>query len=281
MYNILTVDVEDWYQSSTELFCKRDSYKTVYPGKRVIKNTHKLLELLSENQTKATFFILGTVAERFPELITEIKDNGHEIAIHGYYHHLVYEQSREQFTQDLHKSISLTQDITGERVMGYRAPYFSITEKSRWALNIMLENGLDYDSSIFPINRRLYGIPNSPRYPYLIASNGGRILLEFPISTLRFAGFRIPTGGGGYLRILPYSIIKASIKQANRYQHPTVIYIHPYELDCNGEKLPYYIRSLKDHMVKVSQEFNRKSVEKKIKQLIKEFKFTSISSYLC
>jgi polysaccharide deacetylase family protein (PEP-CTERM system associated) len=278
MFNILTIDVEDWYQSSTELFAGNDKDKIIYPSDKVVRNTSKLLEILSDNDTKATFFILGTVAEKFPDLIRRIKENGHEIATHGYSHYTVYKQSPTEFAMDLEKSISLIEEITKEKVIGYRAPYFSVTKDSRWALDIMIEQGLKYDSSIFPIGRKLYGIPDAPRYPYIIQNSSGS-LVEFPISTYKLMKWNIPVGGGGYLRLLPYSLIKAGIIQTNKQDYPAVIYIHPYELDTDVELIPSHNNTLKDQWVRITQELNRASVDKKIRALVNEFEFSSIRSY--
>ena len=280
MVNILTIDVEDWYQSSTELLSGNDKRRVIYPSDRVVKNTRKLLQILRENDAKGTFFILGTVAERFAELILDIRKEGHEIGTHGYSHHPVYSQSIAEFSDDLKRSVSLIEGIAGEKIVGYRAPYFSITNNSLWALDILLAAGLKYDSSVFPMRRKLYGIPDAPRYPYVIRNSIGSSLLELPASTFRVMGRNIPTGGGGYLRLLPYSIIKAGIKQANRRGYPAVLYVHPYELDTNEEMIPSNNRTLRDHWVKITQEVNRASFERKLRAMLREFNFTSARSYL-
>ena len=276
MVNILTVDLEDWYQSSTELFEGDDKNKIIYPTDKVIKNTQKLLKILSETGAKATFFVLGTVAESFPDLIHEIKSDGHEIATHGYSHHLVYKQSPEIFDEDLKSSLSIIEGITKEKVIGYRAPYFSVTENSFWALDVMMRNGIKYDSSIFPMKRKLYGISNSPRYPYTTQEG----MQEFPVTTFSLMGYIIPVGGGGYLRLLPYAFVKAGVRQANKNKYPAVIYMHPYEIDADKRELPYGGKFIKDRFAKFTQDLNRTKFEGKFKKLLNESKFTSVMSYL-
>jgi polysaccharide deacetylase family protein (PEP-CTERM system associated) len=244
MINALTVDVEDWYHlcglkpdiPSSEW----DEYES-----RVIQNTRKILKIFSEGNVKATFFVLGYIAQRYPELVREIDANGHEIATHGFWHHLVYQQDRETFRKDLKDSINLLQDLTGKRILGHRAASFSITRDSLWALEILSQEGLRYDCSIFPIIHPRYGIVNAPRFPYEIKPG----LIEFPPSTIRILGRNLPIAGGAYFRALPYLLIKNAIKKINRAGKPVQIYIHPWEIDPAQPRLnlpldrriPHYI----------------------------------------
>src|SRR5437773_220046 len=184
MLNAFSVDVEDWYQVSdfedVVDFPAWDSYES-----RVVANTERVLGLLDRHRVKGTFFVLSWNAERHPELVRRIADAGHEIASHGYRHRLIYEQSPAEFRDDLMRSKKVLEDITGQAVWGYRAPSFSLTSASLWALDVLLECGLRYDSSIFPVNDRLYGIPNAQRFPFAIREDGDRRLVEFPMSTAR------------------------------------------------------------------------------------------------
>jgi len=280
MVNALTVDVEDWYQSSTELFECGDKDKLVYPSKKAVSNTLHLLDLFDKHRAKATFFILGTVAEVFPQLVKQIYERGHEIATHGYAHKPVYRQTPEEFTKDLAKSIYLIEKITKERVIGYRAPYFSIIKRSFWALERIIEQGLQYDSSIFPIKRKLYGIPGSPIKPYVVCKKGNNNLLEFPISCLRIGNRSLPIGGGGYLRVFPYFYIKQGIERMNKQGIPAVIYLHPYELDVDKADLPKGCFTFRDRLVRRAQSFNRLKGKIKINSLLSDFKFTSLKGIL-
>ena len=229
MTNVVTVDLEDWLQSSLELFDENILYDeaSTKPTKRVVENTRRLLRIFAERNVKATFFVLGTVAERFPKLVREVYEQGHEIATHSYSHRLIYQMRSEEFEEDLVKSIALIEEIIKEKVIGYRAGYFSITKRSLWALDVLLKHGIKYDSSIFPIRRRLYGIPDFPRFPLIVKSQRSDQLWEIPPSTMSFLGQNFPIGGGGYLRVFPYSFIKWGIRKLNKEGHPAVIYVHP------------------------------------------------------
>lgn len=275
MLNILTVDLEDWFQSSLELFGIKESEKVSRPTKRVVENVENLLQIFNQYQVKATFFVLGTVAEDFPELIRDIHKQKHEIATHGYAHKLVYKQSREKFREDLRKSIGIIENITGEKVLGYRAPYFSIRDDSLWALEVLKEEGLKYDASIFPLRRKLYGV--SVKDISRINTNG---IVEFPTSKVSFLGYEFPFGGGGYLRLFPYSMTKWAIRKLNKTGKPAVVYIHPYEIDTEdgndyesfGVKITKFTR--------FTQEFNRRKTEYKIRALLEDFEFTMIREFI-
>jgi polysaccharide deacetylase family protein (PEP-CTERM system associated) len=228
--NALTVDVEDYFHVSAFAGAIDSSEWDGHPL-RVEQNTRRLLELFDFNQVKATFFVLGWVAERLPGLISEIAGRGHEVACHGYSHQLVYNQSPELFRRETVQSKQLLEDITGAAVRGYRAASYSITERSRWALDILAEAGFVYDSSIFPVHHDRYGMPGTPEHPYNMTTDNGRSLVEFPLSTARVFGYRLPVAGGGYFRLYPYALTRAGLRQINRQGKPFIFYLHPWEID--------------------------------------------------
>lgn len=258
MRNVLTVDVEDYYHVSAfegvVSYERWDQYES-----RVEKNTYHILDTLDVYQIKATFFVLGWVAERHLRLIREIVQRGHEVASHGYSHKRIYTQTPERFRQETRQSKCILEDITGDPVIGYRAASYSITKRSLWALETLVEEGFLYDSSIFPICHDLYGIPSAERFSHIINTKSGEIR-EYPLSTLRVFRTNIPVCGGGYLRIYPYSLTKTAVKALNRKEHqPAIIYTHPWEFDpgqprLNGKwfsKLRHYTNLRKtDHILK-------------------------------
>jgi len=202
MLNALTIDVEDYYHvSAFESVVRHEDWERY--ESRVERNTHRLLDLLDEYQVKATFFVLGWVAERHPALIRAISDLGHEVASHGYAHQRIHTQSLDQFREETRRSKQITEDVIGQPIIGYRAASYSITESTVWALDILREEGFLYDSSIFPVRHDLYGIPGYRRSCHLLNGHGGNGMVEFPLSTLRMAGINIPIAGGGVSTILP------------------------------------------------------------------------------
>jgi len=264
MLNILTVDVEEYFQvhnfAGVVHRDKWDSYES-----RVEAEVDKVLNLLSEAETRATFFVLGWVAERHANMVRRIQRAGHEIATHGYEHQLIYRQTPEEFAADLRRSIEIIGNITGEQVLGYRAPSFSITQANLWALEIIREQGLKYDSSIFPlVIHDRYGIAVAARHPHLL-ENG---LWEFPIATIPILGKNIPVGGGGYLRVLPYSMVRWALKRINAEGQPFVIYFHSWELDPDQPRIrhvPLFYRFR--HYV------NLNKMENCVRALLRDFQF--------
>ena len=234
MLNALTIDVEDYFQvNAFEPYVTRESWDR-YPL-RVANNVARLLDLLDQYGVKATFFVLGWVAERLPGVVREIEGRGHDIACHGYGHQLVYRIGPKLFREDIRRAKGVLEAITGAAVTGYRAPTYSITRESLWAFDILIEEGFRYDSSVFPVYHDTYGIPDAPRFPYTVRRAGGSIE-EFPLSTLplEFAGrsLQLPIAGGGYLRLLPVPLIKWGIDRINRLEgKPAVLYLHPWEID--------------------------------------------------
>lgn len=227
----LSIDVEDYFHVAA-LAKVVPADKWDQQPSRVVANTDRLLDLFAEKNVKATFFVLGWVAERNPELVQRIAQQGHEVASHGYSHQLIYRQSQEVFKQESERSKKLLEDIIQQPVTGYRAASYSITEKSLWALDILAELGFTWDSSIFPIRHDNYGIPSSPRAPYEIVTRSGKLIREFPLTTAKLAGLQIPAAGGGYFRQFPYPLFKHLFATASKQgQGPQMFYLHPWEID--------------------------------------------------
>ncbi len=270
--NILQIDVEDWYQNHN--IKNWELYQD-----RIVESTDKVLEILQQTNNQATFFILGYVAERFPELVSKIKDENHEIASHGYAHIPLTKQTPEEFETDFSKSLQILEAITGNKILGYRAPEFTVSQKTSWAIDIMQKHGLKYDSSIFPVKTHLYGVPDAPLYPYHISStniktdNPDGDFLEIPLSVYRMPVIRnnLPVAGGFYLRFFPYFLIRHGIEKLNKLNQPAVCYLHPWELDPEQPKidsLGWY------HYYRLS------STEAKFRKLLEDFKFTSTRRWL-
>jgi polysaccharide deacetylase family protein (PEP-CTERM system associated) len=277
MLNALTVDVEDYFQvTAFERYICRDEWEK--KPARVYDNTQKILALFDELSVKGTFFVLGWVAERFPELVKEISRQGHEIACHGYGHELVYKIGPDRFRSDIRRAKACIEDIIGVAIEGYRAPSYSITKDALWALDILIEEGFTYDSSIFPVYHDIYGIPDSPRFPYKISRLGGTIL-EFPLTTfpVKFAGreLRVPIAGGGYLRLFPASIISHGISRINRCDiQPTVLYFHPWEIDPTQPRIRAGIKSRFRHYL------NLHKMEGRLRFLLKNIQYGTMREVL-
>jgi polysaccharide deacetylase family protein (PEP-CTERM system associated) len=229
--NALTVDWEDWYHGLLDRPERWDGLPARLP-----LLTGRLLDLLAEHQVRATFFILGHAAERHPETVKAIHAAGHEIASHGHSHQFVTSQTPEGFRRDTTRAAGFLSDLVSERIAGYRASTFTITERTRWALDIVEECGFRYDSSIFPVKNPYYGWPGAPRYPHRLE---GRSLWEFPLTTHRFAGRNVPLAGGFYLRLLPVAAFRAAYGRIHREGWPVVFYLHPWELDPDQPRSHY------------------------------------------
>jgi len=227
MRHALTIDVEEFFQvHALSRTVAMDAWGS-YPSS-VTESTELILNLLSGGDIKATFFCLGWIAERHPDLIRRIHRAGHEIASHGYAHKVIYDQAPDVFRADTSRAKTILEDITGEPVLGYRAPTYSITERTIWALDILEELGYRYDSSIFPIRHDNYGIPDAPRFPHRLSP---RRLVEFPISTVRIGSVNLPVAGGGYFRLLPYPVTRQGLKAIAAEGHPFIFYVHPWEFN--------------------------------------------------
>jgi len=273
MRNALTVDVEDYYQvSAFESSVGIDTW-SLYES-RVDRNTRLILDLLDEHKVKATFFILGWVAEREPKLVKAIHKLGHEVASHGYSHQLVYHQTPTQFREETKRSKQILEDVVGEEVIGYRAASYSITKETLWALDILIDEGFLYDSSIFPVWHDRYGIPDSKRFFHKINRDSGAIQ-EFPLSTRTLLGLTLPFGGGGYLRLYPYFVTKWAIKRLNSIENrPAVVYTHPWEFD------PKQPRMKGDRLSEFRHYVNIRKTEGHFKTLLDDFQFAPLRSFL-
>ncbi|KAA3657857.1 MAG: DUF3473 domain-containing protein, partial [Calditrichaeota bacterium] len=273
MNNAITVDVEDWFQVS--LFrhhINNSSWDKM--ESTVTDNTVRILNLFSRYNVKATFFVLGWVAERYPELVVAMQENGHEVASHGYGHQMVFDQTPDQFQEDVGRSLEILQAITGEKVRGYRAPSYSITRDTLWALEKLVDLGIEYDSSIFPIRHDVYGVEDAPRFPFKISIENKQQIIEFPISTTKIIGKNVPIAGGGYLRLWPYWFFKSGIKRVNKGGEPTIIYFHPWEID------PHLPRINVGNMKHLRHYGNLSLMEERITYLLEQFKFTTVWNVL-
>lgn len=267
LVNAFTVDVEDYFQVSG---FERDIARSTWDSyeSRVESNTERLLGLLAEHEVRGTFFILGWVAERFPGLVERIRAQGHELGSHSYWHRLIYEQSPAEFREDLRRSRDVLQDIVGERVTSYRAPSFSITKRSLWAAEILVEEGFEIDSSIYPVHHDRYGIPGAQRWLHRLPTPSGPIW-EFPPSIARLGGFNLPVSGGGYFRLYPGYWTERCLRTVNdAHGEPFMFYIHPWEVDPQQPRLKVGARlSRWRHYV------NLRSTEGKLRSLVQRFSF--------
>lgn len=297
MLNALTIDVEDYFQ--VHAFSKTIRVED-WPRYecRVERNTCKILDILSKYGIRATFFILGWVGERYPDLVRKIAEQRHEIASHGYCHELVGNQTPDEFRADVAKTKQILEGITGKEVTGYRASTYSITKKTSWALRVLAEEGYKYDSSIFPVHHDVYGFPGAPRFPFRVNSNGhARTLFpspppeapsfmgeargegdlwEFPISTVRLLGQNLPVAGGGYFRLFPYWFIRKSLKHINDAEgNAFIFYVHPWEFDpgqpkINGAPLKARFRHY----------LNLEKVENRFRSLLQDFQFAAVTDVI-
>lgn len=274
LVNAMTVDVEDYFHVSAlaEVISRKDWDSMEYRAER---NTERLLELFDAARVQATFFVLGWVAERSPGLVRRIHAAGHEIACHGLTHELVYRQTPEVFRDETARSKSILEDAIGERVLGYRAASYSITNASLWALDILCELGFDYDSSIFPIAHDRYGIPGASTRPGPLSTSSGRTLIEFPLSTARAFGMRIPVCGGGYFRLLPYGFTRWALRSINAKDAlPFIFYLHPWEIDPGQPRVRASWLSRFRHYT------NLDVCEMRLTRLLRDFRFTTVREVL-
>jgi polysaccharide deacetylase family protein (PEP-CTERM system associated) len=265
--NALTVDVEDYFHvAAFASNIHRDTWDSLET--RVVKNTHKLLGMFEEFGVRGTFFVLGWVADKHPELVRDIAAGGHEIACHGYSHRLVYEQSQAEFYEETRRAKSLLEDIIGSAVLGYRAASYSIVRDSLWALDILVELGFAYDSSIFPVHHDRYGIPGAERIPHRLVTPNKKIIVEWPLSTAKALGLRLPVAGGGYFRLLPYWFSRWGLASINRVdKQPFIFYLHPWEVDPMQPRVPASIVSQFRHYT------NLNKCENRLRRLLGEFRF--------
>ena len=264
--NAMSVDVEDYFHVSVfDGIVPRTEWDAM--ESRVCVNTERLLDIFDEYSVRSTFFVLGWVGEKYPALVTKIAARGHEVASHGYAHRLVYDQTPAAFREDVRRAKALLEEASGRPVVGYRAPSYSITPRSLWALDVLIEEGYQYDSSIFPIRHDRYGIPVSDRRPYRIDRNGGS-LIEVPGSTTRLGPMNLPVAGGGYFRILPYKWTHWGIRRVNEQERrPAVFYLHPWEIDPDQPRLHA------GRLGRFRHYRNLDSTEQRLRQLLSDFRF--------
>jgi polysaccharide deacetylase family protein (PEP-CTERM system associated) len=265
--NALTIDVEDYFQvSAFEGHVARHDWH--HCESRVVENTRRLLHLLDERNVRATFFVLGWVAERFPQLVRDIHATGHEIGSHSYWHRLVYELTPDEFRSDLQKSRDVLEQIIGEPINAYRAPSFSITKNSFWALEILADEGFTIDSSIFPIYHDRYGIPDAQPGLHQIDTASGD-LWEFPPAVVRKARLNIPVSGGGYFRLYPLPFTIRSLRSINQQlARPFVFYVHPWEIDPEQPRL-----RAGSWLARRRHYVNLRTTESKLRRLLASFRF--------
>jgi polysaccharide deacetylase family protein (PEP-CTERM system associated) len=263
----LTVDLEDYFHTEVASQGVAPSEWDRQPA-RIEASTHRLLDLLEEQRTRATFFVLGWVARRYPALVKEIHQRGHEIGCHSMNHGLVCRMTPNEFYENTRTARDLIASITGEAVRGYRAPCFSITPGTEWAFEILARLGFSYDSSVHPVNHPLYGNPGAPRSAYRVA-NGA--LTEFPIATWKVAGRNFPVGGGAYLRLLPYQYIRQGLRAWEKeMQSPAMLYLHPWEIDPYQPYIPLSLQS------KIRQTWGTATMEDKLRNLLEQFRFAPV-----
>jgi len=274
MINALTIDVEDYYQVQAFADVIPPADWDQYPS-RVEKNTYRILEIFEEKAVRATFFILGRVAERCPALVRDIYNAGHEIGSHGYCHQMIDRSAETVFREDITRAKDVLEDQLNSLIKCYRAPSYSITAQTLWALEILAECGFDRDSSIFPVHHDNYGIPGAPRFPhYRFLRDGGRIL-EFPPSTLVMWGVNLPVAGGGYFRLCPYGLTAWAIRRLNEKEaQPAMVYLHPWEIDPEQPRIAAGWKSRFRHYQ------NLKSTEGKLLRLLDDFSWAPMSEVL-
>ncbi len=285
LINILTLDIEDWQQSSPEVFDAAGIPQVSFPTLRTVKNTQRLLKILDECSACATCFVLGSVAQTFPNLVREIHDSGHEIASHGYHHLPIHAMKPEEFRADVARSLECLEQITGDKIRGYRAPYFSITRSTAWALPILADLGLEYDASLFPLNSRYYRFPwwdgaqDAKRFPNTVRF-GTKFLLELPSTTARILGQNLPLAGGAFLRLLPLNVFRWAIRSANRQGYPGIFYLHPHDLDTRNPRESIPGATFKKRLLQWELHVGRRGNERKLRSLLSEFSFTSIQKWI-
>lgn len=272
--NILTFDLEDWFH----ILDLPDWQPTVSDWaalpSRVEFGVKQILKLLSDNHVHSTFFVLGWIAERYPQLVKQIDSCGHEIACHGYKHDLIYDLSPKQFREDIHRAKVLIEDIIGKSIMGYRGPGFSITENNLWAFDVIAEEGFCYDATVYPGNHGHGGLPNMPFIPFIIKTVKGYSIVEFPVTVLKLRRYCVAFSGGGYFRIFPYILIKRFITSYNKKGSPVMVYIHPRDIDPHTPRLAMPLKRRFKCYVNISGSYE------KMEMLLKNHSFTSIKEWL-
>jgi polysaccharide deacetylase family protein (PEP-CTERM system associated) len=271
--NALSVDLEEYFHA--RVFQEGTNGARTGLESRVEASTERVLTLLASSRARATFFVLGQVAATHPTLVRKIAGEKHEIACHGDAHELVSRQTPPAFRADVRRAKALLEDITGESVVGYRAPNFSIARAQAWAYEILMTEGFRYDSSTYPIRHDSYGDPDAPRFQHDVLRKGGARLIELPIGTTRLLGLNLPIGGGGYFRLLPMALTRAGIRRVNaRERQPVLFYFHPWELDPLQPRPAMPWRNRVRHYIGMARE------EQKLARLFRDIKFTTIRDVL-
>lgn len=265
--NALTIDVEDYFHASALATVAPRAQWDTLPS-RVSANTRRLLDLMDDAGVKSTCFVLGWVARHDPALVREIAARGHEVSSHGFWHQLIYDQTPDEFRADVRDARALLQDLSGQPVLGYRAPSFSVVERSLWALDVLVEEGYTYDASIFPIHHDRYGIPDAPRAIHVRQTSAGPIT-EVPSSTVR-VGKNLPTAGGGYFRLLPYAWTRWGIGRVNAEGMPAIFYLHPWEIDPGQPVMPV------STLTRVRHYRNLDRCEARLTRMLRDFSFAPL-----
>jgi polysaccharide deacetylase family protein (PEP-CTERM system associated) len=267
LFDVLSVDVEDYFHVEAFMDCVPQSSWPDFPS-RVRANTERILKMFDEFGCRATFFVLGWVAEREPALVREIVQAGHEVACHSYHHRRVTTLTPEEFREDLQRARAAIEDAARVHIVGYRAPTFSIGPNNLWALEILSEEGFLYDSSIFPIRHDLYGFPDAPRFPNRLQFGSKRVLYEIPMTTVRMGGMTWPAGGGGYLRLLPMSYTRWAVRQIHEKECQSfMVYFHPWELDPDQPRIAGRWKSRLRHYTGL------RKMESRLRQLLADGRF--------
>ena len=270
--NILTFDIEDWYHANYDHVNLDESRGK---GSHFKANVENLLQLCRDTESKATFFVLGSIGEDYPDVVRAIASEGHDVACHGYSHQLAYQQTIGEFKADVKKSVDILEKLTGTSIIGYRAPSWSIVEKNFHYLEVLEELGMKYDASIFPVKTFLYGIPTAPTEIHKPKVNGRELnLYEVPMSVMSLWGKNMGYSGGFYFRFFPKWLIKSAIRSANRQRQSSIIYLHPREIDATEQRLslPY-----KESFI---QYYNIQGTKDKLQDIMRSFSFTSIAEHL-
>jgi polysaccharide deacetylase family protein (PEP-CTERM system associated) len=272
--NALTFDVEEYFHAEAFARAVRpDDWPSL--ESRVAASMERVLELLNRSKARATFFVLGWVAERQRGLVREIHAQGHELACHGHAHRMIGQLSRDEFRRDVERAKCTLEDAVGSAITGYRAPTFSVMADTLWSLDVLCELGFQYDSSIFPIVHDRYGLPGAPRFPHRVRTPGGGELAEFPPSTVELLGRRLPVAGGGYFRLLPWKVTRWAIHRLNeREGQPAMIYLHPWEMDPGQPELPA------GAMARLRHRLNLPKTDERLRALLDEFEVGPVADIL-
>lgn len=270
----MTIDVEEYFQvSAFDRIVDRRDWDSL--PSRIESNMGRLLDLFEQFGVRATFFVLGWIVERHPAMVKRIADQGHEIGCHGYDHKLLYRQDPDVLRRETRLARRILQDLTGQPVDGYRAASFSIGRRNLWALDVLVESGFTYDSSLFPIVHDRYGIPGAPRHVHRITTPAGSSILEIPPSTVVVGRLTFPVAGGGYLRLLPYAVTRWALRRLNvREKRPAIVYVHPWELDPTQPRFnPGVLTRLRHYT-------GLRSVDRKLRELMRNYRFGTAQQVL-